>query len=65
MDTVIEAKIPEQLAQQAQALVREGWVSDINSLIIDALRRYCESHQAELTEAFIREDVRWGLYGDD
>jgi len=65
MDTVIEAKIPEQLVRQAQALVRKGWVSDINSLITDAVRRYCESHQAQLTETFIREEVRWGLYGDD
>lgn len=65
MDTVIEAKIPEQLAQQAQVLVSEGWISDLNLLIVDTLRRYCESHQAQLTETFIREDVHWGLYGDD
>ena len=27
------------------------------------LRRYLESHSAELAEKFIREDVQWGLHG--
>jgi hypothetical protein len=65
MDTLIEAKIPESLARQAQALVDEGWMSDLNALIVEAVRRYCESHPSPLSETFLREDVRWGLYGDD
>jgi len=31
--------------------------------LADALGRYLESHSAELTEVFIREDVEWGLRG--
>lgn len=63
--THIEADIPERLAQQAQALVDEGWAPDVGALVVEALRRYCETHQAVLTEGFLREDVRWGLHGDD
>jgi Arc/MetJ-type ribon-helix-helix transcriptional regulator len=63
MDATIQAKIPEQLLHVAQSLIREGWVSDLDALVAEALRRYLESHQPHLTESFIREDVEWGLYG--
>ena len=65
LSTHIEADIPEQLAREAQVLVDDGWASDLNSLVVEALRRYCETHQAVLTEGFLREDMRWGLRGDD
>jgi len=29
------------------------------------LRRFVESHRTELMERFIREDVAWGLHGDE
>ena len=65
MTTTIELEIPEQLLAQAQAMVREGWAADINEILTDALGRYLESHSAELTEAFMREDAEWGLRGRD
>jgi len=65
MKTTIEAKIPKQLLHQANALVEEGWISDLNALVTEALRRYIESHQSKITESFIREDVNWGLHGKD
>ena len=63
MTTSIQAELPEQLLVQAQALVRNGWAANINEILEDALGRYLESHSAELTEAFLREDVEWGLCG--
>jgi len=63
MNTSIQAELPEQLLIQAQALVHNGWATDINEILEDALGRYLESHSAELTEAFLREDVEWGLRG--
>jgi hypothetical protein len=30
--------------------------------MLNALRRFVESHRAELMERFIREDVDWGLH---
>lgn len=65
MLTAIETKIPDQLLQQAQDMVNEGWMINIDALIIEAVRRYVESHQQILTERFIREDIEWGLYGKD
>ena len=38
---------------------------DLEDLMLDALRRFLESHRAELMERFIREDVQWGLHGDE
>jgi hypothetical protein len=65
METSVEARIPQQLAIQAETLVRDGWAPDLNSLVTEALRRYLESRRPQLTEAFFREDVQWGLHGDE
>jgi Arc/MetJ-type ribon-helix-helix transcriptional regulator len=65
MNTIIQAEIPQQLCQQAELLIQQGWASNLQEVINDALRRYLESHQESLTEAFIQEDVEWGLHGDD
>ncbi|MCQ3938207.1 MAG: CopG family transcriptional regulator [Chloroflexi bacterium] len=58
-------KLPPQLAKMAEEYVREGWSIDMNSLIVEALRRYMETHQAQILERFIEEDVEWGLNGDE
>lgn len=65
MTTSIQAELPDQLAQQGQELVRNGWVPDMNVLLTEALRRYLESHQEALAETFVRDDVEWGLHGAD
>ena len=63
MNTIIQAEIPNELCHQAQALIEQGWASNLQEIINDALRRYLESHQELLTEAFIKEDIEWGLHG--
>jgi hypothetical protein len=65
MKTLIQAEVPEGLALEAHAFVKEGFASDLNELVAEALRRYLESHSASLTESQIREDVAWGLHGRD
>ena len=57
--------LPSGLAKKAQEQIQAGWFPDINSLVIEALRRYLETHRDELMESFIREDVEWGLHGDE
>ena len=37
----------------------------MDSFITEFMRRYTESHQQTTSETFIREDVNWGLHGDD
>ncbi|MDQ7090644.1 MAG: CopG family transcriptional regulator [Methylococcales bacterium] len=65
MNNVIQAEIPKQLSEQAQMLIQRGWAGSLQEIINESLRRYLESHQEVLTEAFIQEDVEWGLRGDD
>jgi hypothetical protein len=65
MTTLIHAQIPDQLARQAQWMVERGWAANIESIVAESLRRYLESHQETLTEQFLREDVEWGLKGND
>ncbi len=61
----IQAKLPENLYNEAAFLVGEGWFRDENEFFIEAVRRYLETHNHELMERFIREDVTWGLHGKD
>lgn len=61
----IETEVPLGLLAQAQKLVEAGWFGSLNEVLLDALRRFLESHRAELMEEFIRQDVEWGLHGND
>jgi len=61
--TTIKADVPARLLDQLQALVDGGWFRDLDEVILDALRRFAESHPADLMEVFAREDVEWGLRG--
>ena len=65
MSMHIETKIPDQLWQQAQSMVEQGWINNMDSLISESIRRYIESHQQTTSEDFIRDDVDWGLHGED
>jgi hypothetical protein len=57
--------LPSYLAEQAQTYIQAGWFRGLNDLIVEALRRYFETHRIELSEGFIWQDVEWGLHGDD
>ena len=61
----IQTELPEQLYKKAQALVREGWFRDEKEIFSEAIRRFLDIHQSELMEKFIRDDVEWGLHGND
>ncbi len=61
----VQAEVPVRLLTEMKILVEAGWFRNLNELMLDALRRFVESHRAELMERFIREDVEWGLYGDE
>ena len=61
----LQAQIPEALYDRVNALVRDGWFRDPGEVLGEALRRFIESHQSSLAEKFVREDVEWGLRGDD
>lgn len=61
----IKTEVPLGLLTQVQKLVEAGWFRSLDDVILDALRRFVESHRTELMEEFIREDVEWSLHGDE
>lgn len=63
--TIIQTEVPDSLLQQAQNLVEAGWFRSLDEVMLDALRRYVESHRVELMETFIRQDAEWGLSGEE
>lgn len=63
--TTFQTEMPVGLLSQAEDLVQAGWFRSVDELIMDALRRFLESHRAELLEEFIRQDVEWGLTGNE
>ncbi len=61
----VEAGVPARLFAELEALVKAGWARSVDEMVVEALRRYVESHKESLQEAMIREDVEWGLHGSD
>lgn len=61
----IETEVPAQLFAQIESLVETGWFQSVDDIVLDALRRFLESHREELMEGLLREDVEWGLHGRD
>jgi len=57
--------IPPRLMQEAEVYVQAGWTADFNALVVEALRRYLESHRDELQERFLQHDIEWGLHGNE
>jgi metal-responsive CopG/Arc/MetJ family transcriptional regulator len=61
----ITVTCPDALHAQLDQFIEQGWARDLNQAILEALRRFLESHRPELTRAQIEKDVEWGLHGDD
>ena len=61
----IQTEIPENLYKSAVALAQQGWFRSEKEVISEAIRRFLESHRPELMDKFIREDIEWGLHGDE
>lgn len=61
----IQTEVPEQLYKKAQMLVKEGWFRDEQDIFSEAIRRFLDAHRPDLMEKFVREDIEWGLHGQD
>ena len=44
--TLIQTEVPVGLLVQAEDLIEAGWFRSLDELILDALRRFLESHRA-------------------
>ena len=62
---ILESEVPQRLLGEMQALVAAGWFRSLDEIVVDALRRFVESHRGELMDELIQEDVQWGLRGTD
>ncbi len=60
----IPAKITPRLINEMDDLINEGWYANRSELIRDSIRETIKRMKAERLEAAVKEDVRWGLYGD-
>jgi len=61
----IHTEVPEQLYNKVEVLVKEGWFRDEKDIFAEAIHRFLDTHQSELMEKFVRNDVEWGLHGND
>lgn len=59
----IQMEVPDQLYQDIQNFVHNGWSLNEGELLREAVRRYLDSHRPDLIEHFIQTDVQWGLRG--
>lgn len=61
----IRTELPDKVYQEVKSLVDKGWFRNEDDIILEALRRFLDTHRIELMEKFIREDVEWGLHGKE
>ncbi|MFA0732623.1 MAG: hypothetical protein LKKZDAJK_000149 [Candidatus Fervidibacter sp.] len=57
----IKVELPEKLAQELEAFVKEGWFRDEVAAIRYALAQFLNRYRLQLTEHFQREDIAWAL----
>ncbi len=65
MNSNFQTHIPEQMSKQMQLLITEGWFSNMDEILSNALRRFLDSHKPDIMEHFIQEDIDWGLHGTE
>ena len=63
--TTLQTEVPVRLLAEMQSLVDAGWFRSLDEVMLDALRRFLDSHREDLMQGFLREDVEWGLRGKD
>ncbi|HMB55459.1 MAG TPA: CopG family transcriptional regulator [Thermoanaerobaculia bacterium] len=61
----LEAQVPRRLLDRIQAFVASGQYRDLDEVLLEALRRYADSHGEALDAQFVHEDVEWGMRGSD
>ena len=61
----IPAKVTERLVMELDELVKQGWYASRSEAIRDAIRELVKRTKLDRLEQAIRDDVRWGLYGED
>jgi len=63
--TTLQTEVPVRLVAEMQSLVAAGWFRSVDEVMLDALRKYLDSHRENLMQSLLREDMEWGLHGTD
>lgn len=61
----LKVELPPQLHERLRELVAQGWFASEADLVQEAVRRFLEARAPELMSRFVKEDVEWGLRGND
>jgi len=61
----VPAKITGRLLDEMDEIIEEGWYANRSEFIRDAVREMVHRLKAERLEAALKDDVKWGLYGQD
>jgi metal-responsive CopG/Arc/MetJ family transcriptional regulator len=56
---------PDELVKELDGYVEEGWAVNSGAAVVEALRRFLESHRPDVIQNQIQADVEWGLKGND
>lgn len=62
--TALSIAFPDRLRQKLDSFVADGWASSADDIVVEALRRFLDSHEPGLIESQVMSDVEWGLKGD-
>jgi Arc/MetJ-type ribon-helix-helix transcriptional regulator len=58
---VLHIEVPDQLAEEMEALIEAGWFTSEAEIARLALVEFIHRHRFELLERFQREDIVWAL----
>lgn len=55
----IQVDLPDRVADEIDALIRDGWFSAESEVVRLALIEFLRSHRYALEELYQREDIAW------
>jgi len=61
----IPAKLTKKLVIEMDEIVNEGWYANRSELVRDAIRDIVRKIRSQRMETVIKEDVQWGLHGEN
>ncbi len=57
--------LPPALAERVRAAVEAGWFASEQDVVSEAVSHFLDTYRPDLQERFLREDLEWGLDGED
>ena len=61
----LTVECPDRLVDQLDDYVKDGWASGVTEAVVEAIRRFLESHRPDIARSQVMADVEWGLHGKD